>query len=74
MTHPMAEQWMEWKPITTAPIDGKQILVGFAGQHEWYSYVAPAHGAETGTGMPFSFSRPTHWTPISPPCDWDTTK
>ncbi|HYT40805.1 MAG TPA: hypothetical protein VEP90_00535 [Methylomirabilota bacterium] len=56
---------MNWQPISTAPTDRKQILVGFQGQHEWYSYVAPAFGDETGTGMPFA--KPTHWTTIFPP-------
>lgn len=66
MTHPMVEQWMDWKPIATAPEHGAQILVGFMGQFEkWYSYVAPAFGAQTGVGMPFA--RPTHWTQIFPP-------
>ena len=65
MTHPMAEQWMDWQPIATAPEHGKQILVGFMGQFDWYSYVAPAYGINTGIGMPFA--SPTHWTPIIPP-------
>ncbi len=55
---------MEWKSINTAPNHGCQILVGFMGQHEWYSYVAPAHGEDTGKYMPFA--KPTHWTEIVP--------
>lgn len=65
MAHQMAEQWMEWKPIGTAPNDGEPILVGFMGQFKWTSYVAPAHGGHTGQHMPFA--PPTHWTPIIPP-------
>ena len=67
MSHPMAEQWMEWKPIKTAPSHGKQILVGFRGQFEWHSYVAPAFGAETGKHLPYA--PPTHWTPIIEPTE-----
>lgn len=52
----------EWRLIETAPDDGRQILVGFAGQFEWFSYVAPAHGKNTGP-----FALPTHWAPITPP-------
>lgn len=63
--HPMSEQWMLWKPISEAPDHGKQILVGFMGQFEWYSYVAPAHGIDTGKHMPFG--RPSHWTTVVPP-------
>lgn len=66
MTHPIAKQWMDWKPIGGAPESGEQILVGFWGAHdEWFSYVANAFGAETGRYMPFA--PPTHWTPIIPP-------
>jgi hypothetical protein len=58
---------MKWHPIDTAPIDGRQILVGFHGQYDWYSYVAPAHGSETGRHL--AFAPPTHWTDIKPPVD-----
>lgn len=54
---------MEWKPISSAPTGMKQILVGFQGQHEWFSYVAPALGKDTGRYM--QFHAPTHWTPIT---------
>lgn len=67
MTHPMSEQWMLWETIDTAPDHGKQILVGFQGQFEWYSYVADAQGKDTGQHM--WFSRPTHWTLIIPPTE-----
>lgn len=67
MMHPMSEQWMLWKPIKDAPMHGKQILVGFQGKFEWFSYVAPAMGDLTGKYMPFA--PPTHWTDIIPPTD-----
>lgn len=63
--HPMSQQWMLWKPIAEAPTDGEQILVGFQGQHKWFSYVAYAMGDLTGKYM--QFAPPTHWTPIIPP-------
>lgn len=63
MAHPMAEQWMDWQSLETAPTDGRQILVGFKGQWGWYSYVADARGNDTGK----HFAPPTHWTPIIPP-------
>lgn len=56
---------MNWKTINTVPNHGKQILVGFQGQFEWYSYVADALGGDTGKHM--AFARPTHWTEIIPP-------
>lgn len=56
---------MTWNLIKTAPNHGKQILVGFQGQFEWYSYVAPAFGENTGNYM--NFAPPTHWTEIIPP-------
>jgi hypothetical protein len=67
MPHPMAEQWMDWKALDTAPTNRDQILVGFMGQFKWISYVAPANGLLTGSGMPFA--PPTHWTPIDPPLE-----
>jgi predicted MFS family arabinose efflux permease len=71
MAHPMSEQWMLWRPIKSAPAHGKQILVGFQGQFEWFSYVAPAMGDLTGRHM--QFAPPTHWTEIVPPHDAETT-
>ncbi len=65
MSYPISEPWMHWQPISTAPLNGEQILVGFKGQDKWYSYVAAAHGSGTGEGMPFAL--PTHWTLIVPP-------
>lgn len=56
---------MVWKNIDTAPDHGKQILVGFMGQSEWYSYVAYALGTNTGKHM--QFAPPTHWTEIIAP-------
>lgn len=56
---------MVWKAIESAPKTGEQILVGFEGQFEWYYYVAPAWGADTGKGM--SYALPTHWTEIFTP-------
>lgn len=56
---------MEWRAMHSAPNHGKQILVGFMGQYEWFSYVANAHGLDTGKHMPFA--SPTHWTEIIPP-------
>lgn len=62
---------MEWKPIETAPKHGKQILVGFMGQFEWYSFVADAHGSNT---QKHGFVDPTHWTEILPPVVANTGK
>lgn len=56
---------MNWQSIDTAPSHGKQILVGFMGQYEWFSYVAPALGVETGRHM--AFALPEKWTEITPP-------
>jgi hypothetical protein len=63
--HTMSEQWMDWKTIATAPTHGKQILVGFQGQFEWFSYVAYAFGNNTGKHT--QCAAPTHWTEIVPP-------
>lgn len=74
--HSMSEQWMDWKPIETAPADGQQILVGFCGQFKWFSYVANAMGRldrkiyavcatdALDSDHPTSRSAPmtTHWT------------
>jgi hypothetical protein len=54
----------QWKPISTAPETGEQILVWFMGQFKWFSYVADAWGSKTGGGQR---AAPTHWTPIIPP-------
>lgn len=62
---------MNWKPIKDAPTHGKQILVGFQGQFNWFSYVAPAMGDLTGQYMPFA--PPTHWTEIIPPAEVSLT-
>lgn len=64
MTHPMAEQWMQWEPIETAPDHGQQILVGFRGQFKWVSFVADARGKDTRAA---GYAAPTHWTPIMAP-------
>lgn len=56
---------MDWNDIKTAPDHGKQILVGFQGQFDWFSYVANAHGLNTGDHM--GYAKPTHWTKIIAP-------
>ena len=58
-----------WHLIETAPMDGKQILTGFQGQHEWRYFIDPAHGEDTGRHQ--AHARPTHWQllPTAPTTD-----
>jgi hypothetical protein len=61
----MAQGWIDWQPISTAPDTGEQILTGFMGQYKWMSFVDPAFGPKTGEQQ--QHAKPTHWAPIDPP-------
>ena len=62
-----------WRPIETAPQDGKEVLVFTDGhvavavyqEGRWYGMVA-GRRAYDGAGV-IGLGRPTHWRPVPPP-------
>lgn len=66
-----------WQPIETAPRDGTEILLGYAGSHScagyWMGDPALNYWNETGwfwTGANVITEHPdspTHWQPLPPP-------
>lgn len=62
-----------WRPISTAPKDGTQILA-FARAEPVFEFMAVAQWAEANEALgsvagwfwPYAI-RPTHWQPLPPP-------
>ncbi len=67
-----AQLWsVRWQPISTAPRDGREILIwvpesefepGYATSARW----GGAHW-EDNAGLPLWVDNPTHWMPLPPP-------
>lgn len=55
---------MEWRPIKTAPKDGSDILVGFAGQDRPPVVVGWFDRWEEYDSLNILKGTPTHWMPL----------
>lgn len=55
----------EWKPIETAPKDGKEVLACFVGQFSRH-IVFVAHANQDGVHAP-GYGKPSHWMPLPEP-------
>jgi hypothetical protein len=68
MAHPMSEQWLDWKPIETAPKTDDEIMIALGGEIYLASrdygggYVTREAAASMGDYPPRAIF-PTHWAP-----------
>jgi hypothetical protein len=69
VTHPMSMPWLAWKPLKTAPKDGRLFLAGMEGSTEGPYYVLfwnDTYFEDASSGEGPSLDHLTHWAEI--PC------
>lgn len=72
---PAPEGWGEWRPIESAPKDGKRVLLAWGGKVEQAFYLdnsnspTPWKGWRVESGRLTPSGKPTHWRPLPTPPD-----